>query len=369
MWSCPCGPRLIHLRRTSADFSGPLRVEAGLRYSIRKNNQTTQITTTGFVNSGPNEVIPANLQKNTDKPLTGGANISYDITDDLTAYAAYGHSFRSGTTGVSLPQGITADLIRTDTEKTDSYELGLKGKLGATGLNFSLAGFYQKFDGYIRRFEGVYWESAADPQGRGFFGFNYNGDATVKGVEATVDGQIGDNWDIGVSASYSKARYNNALLPCNDYDGSGTPNQNGAPKVSGTGNVSYCANNGRISDIPDLGFNANTEIRFPMGKVTPYIGAVLTHRPGFFSQTVQYDYKSRTLLNMFVGVRGEDSKWSLGLFARNLLDQNRITNISLGTTTISSILAGVGGGVYDSGYRTVNSMNPREFGLTASMKF
>ncbi len=350
-------------------FSGPLRVEAGLRYSIRKNNQTTQITTTGFVNSGPNEVIPANLQKNTDKPLTGGANISYDITDDLTAYAAYGHSFRSGTTGVSLPQGITADLIRTDTEKTDSYELGLKGKLGATGLNFSLAGFYQKFDGYIRRFEGVYWESAADPQGRGFFGFNYNGDATVKGVEATVDGQIGDNWDIGVSASYSKARYNNALLPCNDYDGSGTPNQNGAPKVSGTGNVSYCANNGRISDIPDLGFNANTEIRFPMGKVTPYIGAVLTHRPGFFSQTVQYDYKSRTLLNMFVGVRGEDSKWSLGLFARNLLDQNRITNISLGTTTISSILAGVGGGVYDSGYRTVNSMNPREFGLTASMKF
>ena len=72
---------------------------------------------------------------------------------------------------------------------------------------------------------------------------------------------------------------------------------------------------------------------------------------------------------MFVGVRGEDSKWSLGLFARNLLDQNRITNISLGTTTISSILAGVGGGVYDSGYRTVNSMNPREFGLTASMKF
>lgn len=350
-------------------FSGPLRLEAGLRYSIRKINQTTQITTTGFSNTGPREVIPANLQKTTTKPWTGGANISYDLSEDFTVYAAYGHSFRAPTTGVSLPQGITADLIRTQSETTDSYELGVKGRLFDRKVNYSVAGFYQKFDGYIRRFEGIYWRSAADPQGQGFFGFNYNGDAEIKGVEASIDGRFGNNWDVGLSASYAKARYTNALLPCNDYAGTGTPNQNGAPTVTGTGNVSYCTNNGRISETPDLGINANTEIRFPTGNVTPYVGAVLSHRPSFFSDTVQYDYQSRTLLNMFVGVRGEDDKWSLGLFARNLLDQNRVTNISLGTATVSSILAGVGGGVYDSGYRAVNTMNPREFGLSAAIKF
>lgn len=348
--------------------SGPLRIEAGLRYSIRRSTQTTQITTTGFQNSGPNEAIPANLQRTTAKPWTGGANISYDVTDTLTVYAAYGHSYRAPTTGVSLPAGITADLIRTKEEKTDSFEAGIKGKVLGR-LNYSVAGFYQKFDGYIRRFEQIYWVSAADPQGQGFFGFNYNGDAEVKGIEASLDGRVTENWDIGLSASYAKARYKNALLPCNDYAGTGKPNQTGAPRVTGTGNVSYCRNNGRISDTPDFGLTANTEVRFPMGSVTPFASAMLAYRPGFFSQTVQYDYDARTQLNAFVGVRGPDDKWSVTVFARNLLNQQKITNITLGTQTISSILAGVGGGVYDSGYRPVNVMNPREFGATLGFKF
>lgn len=348
--------------------AGPLRIEAGLRYSILKNNQTTQITTSGFSNSGPNEVIPVALQKTTSKPWTGGANISYDVSPELTVYGAYGHSFRTPTTGVSLPQGITADLIRTKPEKTDAFELGFKGKL-AGRVNYSVAGFYQKFDGYISRFEGIYWKSAADPQGQGIFGFNYNGDAEIKGIEASIDGRATDNWDFGINASYSKARYKNALLPCNDYAGTGTPNQTGAPKVTGTGNVSYCRSNGRISDTPDFGLTANTELRFPTGSVTPYVAAMVSYRPGFFSQRVQYDYAARTQLNAFIGVRGPDAKWLVTAFARNLLNQHKITNISLGTWAINSILAGVGGGTYDSGYRTVNVMNPREFGATLAFKF
>ncbi len=348
--------------------SGQLRVEAGLRYSIRRINQTTQITTTGFQNSGPTEVIPVALQRSTSKAWTGGANVSYDVSDTVTVYAAYGHSYRAPTTGVSLPVGITADLVRTQDEKTDSFEVGVKGKLFGR-LNYSVAGFYQQFDGYIRRFEDIYWTSAADPQGQGFFGFNYNGDAEIKGIEASLDGRLTDNWDIGLSASYAKARYKKALLPCNDYAGTGTPNQTGSPSVTGTGNVSYCLSNGRISDTPDFGLTANTEVRFPVGMVTPFASAMLSYRPGFFSETVQYDYAARTQLNAFVGVRGPDNKWSLTVFARNLLNQQKITNITLGTQTISSILAGVGGGVYDSGYRPVNVMNPREFGVTLGFKF
>lgn len=350
-------------------FSGPLRVEAGVRYSIRVNNQTTQITTSGFQNSGPSEVIPAALQRTVSKPITGGANISYDITDDFTVYAAYGHSFRAPTTGVSLPLGITQDLVRTRPEKTDSFEVGIKGRMFDQRLKYSIAGFYQTFDGYISRFEDIYWTSAADPQRQGLFGFQYNGDAEIKGVEASLDGRLSDNWDIGISASYARARYKNARLPCNDFARTGVPNQNGAPVVNGPGNVSYCVSNGRISDTPDFGLNANTEIRFPAGTVTPFLAALVSYRPGFFSQTVQYDYPSRTLLNAFAGVRGPDDKWSLTVFARNLLDQNKVTNISLGTYQINSILAGVGGGTYDSGYRLANTMNPREFGATFGVKF
>lgn len=118
------------------------------------------------------------------------------------------------------------------------------------------------------------------------------------------------------------------------------PNQNGAPVVNGVGNVSYCVNNGRISDSPDFRFNANTEIRFPTGNITPFVSALVSYRPSFFSQNVQFRYPSRTLLNAFVGVRGPDEKWSVSAFARNLLDQNKVTNISLGTYQINPILAG-----------------------------
>ncbi|MDE2436017.1 MAG: TonB-dependent receptor [Sphingomonadales bacterium] len=356
-------------------FSGPLKIEAGLRYSVIRKTQTTQVTTTGFINSGPNEVIPANLQRSVSKPLTGGANISYEVLPNVNVYAAYGHSFRAPTTGVSLPLGITADLVQTRSEKTDSYEIGLKGTAFDRRLNFSLAGFYQKFDGYIRRFEGIYWRSSADSQGQGFFGFNYNGNATIKGVEASIDGRISDNWDFGVSASYAKARYDHASLPCNDFNGDGIPDQIGTPKVTGysaatnSPNVSYCVSSGRISDTPDFGLTANTELRFPMGNLTPYLGALLRYQPGFFSDTVQYQYKDRELVNLFVGLRGPERKWSLDFFVRNLLDQHRITNTSLGNGQINSILAGVGGGTYDSGYRAVNAMNPREFGLSASIRF
>lgn len=349
-------------------FSGPLKIEAGIRYNMLRGRQTTQLQTIGFQNSGPNEIIPLALQRRHENPITGGANISYEITPDANIYLAYGRAYRAPTTGVSVPAGITNDLVRTTEEATDSFEGGIKGALFDRRVRFSLAAFYQKFNGYVSRFEGIFYDAPNNPGGRnGFFGFNYNGDAKVKGVEASLDGRITDNWDFGINAAYAHARYSNASLPCNDYAGTGSPNQTGAPRVTGTGNVSYCVSNGRISEVPDFSLTANTEIRVPMGDLTPFIRAQFSHRPGFFSERVQYAYQSRQLLNLFVGLRGPDDKWSVDLFARNLLNQRRITNISLGNAQITTIIPG--GGVFDSGYRTVNATNPREFGITTSFKF
>lgn len=350
-------------------FSGPLKIEGGLRYTMVRKVQKTTISTSGFQNTPPTESIPTNLQRTSINPFSGGLTASYAITPDTNVYASYGHSFRAPSTGVSLPNGITGDLITTVTEKTNAFEVGIKGSAFDRRLNYTVAAYYQTIDGYLSRFEGIYWKSATDARGNGFFGFNYNGDAKIKGIEATLDGRITDNWDFGLAASYNHGRYSNALLPCNDYAGTGAPNQNGTPKVTGSGNVSYCRSNDRLAQLPDFTMTATTEIRFPVGEYTPFVRGLFTHRPGFFYQASNYNYESRQLLNMFVGVKGPDDKWQIDVFARNLLDQKRITNIALGTGTISSILAGVGGGVYESGYRTANSTAPREFGMTATMRF
>jgi iron complex outermembrane recepter protein len=340
--------------------SGPLSIEGGVRYSIIKGVQTTQLSLSGAINSGPTEIIPAALQRNTNKPVTGGVNISYEITPDLNVFAAYGHSFRAGSTAVAVPAGISNDLIRTQPEKSDSFEGGIKGAIFDRRVSYSISGYYQKIDNFLSRFTGIYYNAPAAQPATGFFDFNYNADATIKGVEASFDGRVMDNWDLGVSAAYTKARFDNVRVPCNDFAGTGIPNQTGAPGVTGNGNVSYCTANGRLAEAPDFSLTANTEIRLPMESVTPFVRALFTYRPGFDSERAQYTYQSRELLNMFVGVRTNDGKWEFDVFARNLLDQRRITSRGLGNGTVDSLIAGT----FNSGFRQVNMTNPREFGAT-----
>ncbi|WP_420381788.1 TonB-dependent receptor [Novosphingobium sp.] len=359
--------------------SGPFKAEAGVRYSIEKNDQTTQVgvSSPGNTFAGvpafalpTSEIIPPNLQKSTYRPLTGGADISYDFARTLTGYVAYGHSARQGSTGVGVPSGISPDLIRTKNETTDSIEAGLKGSFANRRLSFTVDGFYQKLENYLSRFQNIFYDVPANQSGTGqqelgSFDFNYNGNATIKGVEGSLDGHVTRDWDISVQASYTHGRYNNATLPCNDFAGTGIPNANGAQKVTGPGNVSYCVINSRLADVPDFSLTANTEIRFPMATVTPFVRALLSYRPGFYSQLVNFNYEDRENVNLYLGLRTNDGKWEINAFAKNLLNQQRITNISLGNAQ-QPTSAGVS---YDSGYRTINATNRRSFGITAHVKW
>ena len=343
--------------------AGPLRIEGGVRYSIIKGNQTTQQQISGAFNIPLAEIIPANLQRRTDRPVTGGATISYEVTPELNVYAAYGHSFRSGSTKVAGPAYVTADLIRTNPEKTDSFEVGLKGSLFDRKANFTVAAFYQKLDSFLSRFTSIYWQTANDVPPNGTFDFNYNGNAKIKGIEGSLDLRPTPNWDLGVSAAYTHARWDNARLPCNDYAGTGVPNTTGGtPTVTGTGSVSYCIINDRLANTPDFSLNANTEIRFPMATVTPFVRALMTYTPSYYWWQSQYQFKDRELINLYVGARSNDGKWELDVFAKNLLNQQRITNISLGQVQTNAAVKGT----FSPGYSVVNVTNPREFGATLS---
>ena len=361
--------------------SGGLTIEGGLRYTIRNQIDSTLLTLSGDVTGGPTELIPPELRRNHEEPITGGLNINYAISNSLNVYAAYGRAVRAGATAVGLPAGLSNDLIRTRREKTDSFEIGAKGSAFDRRLNFTIAAFYQKFDGFLSRFTNIYYNcpdfgdgqcavdgppvnNATDvPATDGTFDFNYNTPAKVKGIEVTVDGRFVDNWDFNIGASYTRARFSNAQTPCNDFAGTGTPNQDGTPRVTGTGNISYCRTNGRLAEAPDFNLTANSEVRFPVGDYVPFVRALFTYRPGFTSERVQYRYQDRELLNMFVGLRGPDNKWELTAFARNLLNQRRISNIAGGEGQVSALL----GGTFTSGYRAVNVTAPREFGITANM--
>lgn len=365
--------------------NGGVKIEGGIRYSIIKANQSADIYISSpgsiFAGEDPFEAqvdgVPAELVRNREKAWTGGINATYEITPEINIYAAYGRAFRAGSTGVAIPVGISADLIQTKPEKTDSYEIGFKGSAFDRRVNFSVTGFYQEIDGFLGRFDDIYYncpevDGACYPSPpappingpgdetpiNGSFHFNYNADAIIKGIEAQFDSRITDNWDLGISASYIKARLDKARVPCSTYTSDGNP------VIIGEGNVSYCNRNGRLADTPDFNMTVNSEVRAPIGDNIAYLRGIFTYRPGFYSEQSDYHFRHNEMLNFFLGLRS-DKGWDVNIFARNLLAQSRVTQVALGIENMptKSELS------YQSGYRLVNVMPPREFGLTAAYKF
>jgi len=375
---------------SSFQFTDKLRLEVAARYTDSKSRQAAFVTISspGFPGVPPSfpaippipantsAVVPPELALTHVHPLTGGATLTYEFSPDVTAYFAYGRSYRGPTAGVSVPQNITGDLVKSRKETSNSFELGLKTSLLDRRLSVNVAAFYQTFNGFITRIPGVSYDfgarnafgvPAGPPDGiiDGGFDFNYNGDAKVKGVEATITGRPTDNWDFAVNAAYSHARFSNAPFPCNDYNGDGQPDANGTPRITGSGNVSYCLRNDRLADVPDFSLTANSELRFNWGDMQPFISGLFTYRPSFYSNTADFRYRSREQLNLFVGLRGPNARWEITAFAKNVLNQKRVTNIGLG----NAIIATSAGIPFDSGYRLINTTNPREFGGTLSFNF
>lgn len=360
-----------------------LTFEAAGRYSVISSKQFATISIPG---AGTFPIVDFERKAH---PFTGSATLTYEPTQDLTVYAAYGRSFRAATAGVGIPQNVSQDLAISKAEHSNTYEVGFKTAFFDRRLSLDVAAFYQKFDNFISRFTGIATDQGTnldfngDGIPDGFFvgppdgtvdtnaDYNYNGDATVKGVEATISGKPMDNWDVSVSASYVKARYKNALLPCNTVDpvtGQSIVVPN--PAFGGVNNVSYCQRDSRLADVPDFSLTANSEFRFGTGPIQPFIRGLITYRPSVFSERQQFRYPHRELINLFVGLRGDENKWEVSAFVRNLLNQNKITNTSINNATITgdNVLGGAGV-IFDSGYRTVNLTNPREFGLSGNFKF
>ncbi|MGJ3251624.1 MAG: TonB-dependent receptor domain-containing protein [Elainellaceae cyanobacterium] len=121
----------------------------------------------------------------------------YDLTDELSVFASFSQGF-------GLPQiadvlrfpadefrSFEEDLSLSAPQKVNNYELGVRG--GWQAVQFSLAGFFNQSDlgtSFILRDDG-FSDLVRAPE-------------RVYGVEATVDWQPGDTWQLGGLISWSE---------------------------------------------------------------------------------------------------------------------------------------------------------------------
>jgi iron complex outermembrane receptor protein len=125
----------------------------------------------------------------------------YRVTDELSLFASFAQGFGVPDLGRifrSPPSGFTSvdeDLIFTQPQKVDNYELGIRGNW--RDVQFSLAGFYNYSD------SGVSFNVVE--VGDGFTEVRVaRAPRRIYGVEATVDWQLSPTWQLGGLISWNE---------------------------------------------------------------------------------------------------------------------------------------------------------------------
>ena len=279
------------------------------------------------------------------------ANTSYELNQSMKAYATWSQGFRRGganTYQVTGPLAESPSLVQYRPDKTNNFEVGIKGHAG--GVYLSAAAFYIKW---------------ADPQIDLFTpGLQYpavvNGKAaTSKGFELEASGPLGVNGlTFNAGIAYAKARLSEDFaLPAAIGDGSGNFDPNGivgksgdrlpgAPDWSGTLNLNY-----------STALAAGTKLKVTLGG--DYRSSTINVLPNINPQTPATTTPSYSLLHgdIELGV----GNWRYALYGTNLLD--RFVVYSKSVRTLDNIATTGGWG------DTYAVARPRVIGLRISRDF
>ena len=291
------------------------------------------------------------------------------------AYVSYGTAYRPGSGNSQnppVPARFRAAYGNFEEEKSKSFEVGFKSQWLDRRVTVNLALFDQKFDGYISQMFNVACTGVPSTTGMSLattdgtaagaqcFGtMRGNGDAESKGVELEVNAMVTDNWTIGGIYTYTDAKYADALLPCNDYDGDGVTDTNGTPMVQQGQYVSECSLNTPLGSLPKVSFTANTTYDFHFGSYPAYLQAnSFTRSSSYFPQTGT-TFSGYTTVNTTIGVRSPDAKWDFNVWVKNLFDTVH-QDTDGGAWNV---------GPYYSGVRLGTVTNDREIGGTVRFTF
>lgn len=210
--------------------------------------------------------------------------LSYDLATSVRLYANVAKGFRSG--------GFAGDTTATTfgPENIWSYEVGIKG--ARSRIRWELTGFFSQYKG-VQAFALT----------SGVLGGLVNaGDADIKGVDALVAFEATDHLTLQASGNLTHTEL---------------------VKLDPTTFANILGD--RLDLIPNYSVSLSAEYRFEWAHGFPGFGRVDFNQIGpstFTDRSIPVLFKSDTisLLNARIGV--EHDRWSMELFAQNILGEN-----------------------------------------------
>ena len=307
-----------------------LSVTAGLRYTVEnKQGRYASAVFGGLATTNPT-LLNAKLSilrpqfyaaSVNDGAATGRVNISYDLTDQIMAYAIYARGNKSGGINMSglplnaanLPALSTA-VVRP--EKNTSTEIGVKTRL----FNRRLLLNVDAYDTEVRDFQ----TNVVDNAPGALRGYLANIDEVrVKGVELDATFRITDHFDGHLSSAWTDGKY--------------VSYNHGPCPLELIGNATTVCNlSGRpLSATPRTALSAGGEYFQPLnlgnlsGEV--FLRSDLTYRTRTYGDPSDSKYtliSGYTLVNAVLGFRST-AHWEASVWVRNLLNRDYLQNLTV----------------------------------------
>lgn len=311
-------------------------------------------------------------------PFVYNLQLTRRFDDRLMAYVSYGTSWRDGPVSVGITNGgrgsdggtgdpVLRRLTELRPERSASLEAGLKVTLPDHRGRLSLAVYRQTFAGLIFRGTPTYYlsDNGVSPPSVVRFNFTTNADAIVEGVDLDFAFQLLPRWVFAGGLSYARGRIDDAPIPCNDgnFDGRIDAVVPSVTDFVAAGlRIAQCLSKRTIAQTPRWNLGLQSEYGFPVSRrVDAYLRGQFSLYPQNRQEEGGTAIAGYGIVNLFAGIKDPDDRWSLGLFAKNLLGGNRL----VAREAIEVVSDGnVGRYFGPTGYYNVRSSPRRTYGLT-----
>ncbi len=276
--------------------------------------------------------------------LSGRANLAWQVTDGINAYASYARGFKSGginmsglaLNGANQPTLSTA-VVRPELNTT--FEGGLKTRLFDRRLILNVDGFYTR----VRDFQATIVDNTQTVALRGYLSNIPR--VSVRGAEVDATALVVPGLTLRAGLEYADGRYD-------DYPAGSCPLE-----LQTSATTACSLTGGKLASLPRWTETLGIDAEHAVGGVVAFLHADSAWRSSYNGDPTLSVYTyvdGYNLTNASAGVRFR-SGLEVAAFARNLFDADYIQNVT--------VQAG------NSGLILGTPSDPRTYGLTVRARF
>ncbi|TVV74720.1 TonB-dependent receptor [Sphingomonas solaris] len=252
--------------------------------------------------------------------LSGQATLSWKITPQVLTYATYARGNKFG--GLNLANITTTGPFAANPviqpETIDSYEVGLKTSWLGGRITANVAGFWTDDKGYQT--------TIVDLDRNSFSFFANAGKVRTRGFEGDLRVAPARWISLYASGTYDDARYVS-------YPNSPCP-------IEVTGQTLCDLGGSRLPGVSKWAGSAGGELKAPVGTrfghdSEVYLGGDYSYRSNFYTTANDSRYSlipHYDIVNLRAGVRSEDGRFDVQVWARNLTNKDYFLSLSAANT-------------------------------------